>query len=290
MRLPVIYSDLDGTLLDHHTYDPSPALPTLAALRQRRIPVIPCTSKTREELRPISLELKLDGPLIVENGAAVWVPEDWGLDKPKDATEEGKYWCHVFGISRADIRQRLAFLDAEWSNQYRSLCDLSVNQVVSLTGLDKTAASLAKERLHCEALVWLGTSTDRELFAKQVESMDMRCIQGGRFIHVLASGGKSEAFTWLHKKIISELQVDAVSIAVGDAKNDADMLEVADFALLVRSPVHEPPELQRQNGLVISDHIGPVGWADGIRTLIEKIEKETTGGRFLSKWHDHNAA
>ena len=47
MSSAVIYTDLDGTLLDHHTYSFDAARSTIAALSERGIPVIPCTSKTR---------------------------------------------------------------------------------------------------------------------------------------------------------------------------------------------------------------------------------------------------
>jgi mannosyl-3-phosphoglycerate phosphatase len=58
----VIYTDLDGTLLDHHTYSAEAASATLSKLRELGIPVIPCTSKTVAETRPIAAQLRLDGP------------------------------------------------------------------------------------------------------------------------------------------------------------------------------------------------------------------------------------
>ena len=289
MSSPVIYTDLDGTLMDHYSYDSDLAMPTLNSLLKRGIPVIPCTSKTREELRPICSTLGLGGPFIVENGSAVWVPSDWGLNSPKSAVHVDGYWYHVLGLPRAMVRRRLAFLDAEWGNRYQSLSDLTIKQVASITGLDKTAAALAKDRLFCETLVWLGTSADREAFAQQVQSLEMRCVAGGRFVHVLASGGKAEAMHWLHEKIKSELLMDAVSVAAGDACNDIEMMEAADFALVVRSPVHDPPRPKRSEGLVISDAVGPAGWAEGIEALIERIEEENGIGRLLSERDDHNA-
>ena len=45
-----VVTDLDGTLLDHH-YDWSAAKATLTWLKQIGISVIPCTSKTAEEVR-----------------------------------------------------------------------------------------------------------------------------------------------------------------------------------------------------------------------------------------------
>ncbi len=46
----IVFSDLDGTLLDHHTYSFQEATEALDALRKRAIPLILCTSKTRSEL------------------------------------------------------------------------------------------------------------------------------------------------------------------------------------------------------------------------------------------------
>ncbi|MDG1215948.1 MAG: HAD-IIB family hydrolase [Luminiphilus sp.] len=288
----VIYTDLDGTLLDHHTYSAEAATATLSKLRGLGIPVIPCTSKTVAETRPIAAQLRLDGPMIVENGAAVWIPKNWNLSRTEPSISEGEMWCHGFGIPRSVIRRQLAILSVEWGNRYQSLCDLSDKQVMSITGLDADSARLAKERQFCETLVWLGTPADRVAFAQQVRELDMRCVQGARFVHVLSSGGKAEAVSWLHRKISTERPgfEDALSISAGDAENDIDMLQLTDLALLVRSPVYEAPALNRAGGLIISDQFGPAGWSEGIETLLNRVKELRVSGRFLSKRHDHNAA
>jgi predicted mannosyl-3-phosphoglycerate phosphatase (HAD superfamily) len=190
------------------------------------------------------------------------------------------------------IRRQLAILNIEWGNRYQSLCDLSDKQVAAVTGLDLESAARAKQRQHSETLVWLGTPADRNAFAAQVEALDMRCVEGGRFVHVLASGGKAEAVSWLHHKMRRERPdlERARSLSAGDAENDVEMLEVTDFALLVRSPVNEPPTVRRRGGLVISDIAGPAGWAEGMEALIERVEEEEDRDRLLSKRHDHNAA
>ena len=77
-----IYTDLDGTLLDHHTYAFDEALETIKALKDRGIPIIPCTSKTRAEMVGLMQAMGIDGPMIIENGAAIWVPQGWGLERP----------------------------------------------------------------------------------------------------------------------------------------------------------------------------------------------------------------
>ena len=45
--MKVIFSDLDGTLLDSQTYSFQAAEPALLALRKQGTPLVLCTSKTR---------------------------------------------------------------------------------------------------------------------------------------------------------------------------------------------------------------------------------------------------
>ena len=145
MSTAVIYTDLDGTLLDHHTYSFEAASPALAMLRKNGTPVIPCTSKTLAETTHLMRALELDGPMIVENGAAIWVPQDWGLGRPENASEDAGAWCHSFGPPRSLIRRQLAALSIEWHNRYQPLSDLSDRQVAALTGLDLASAAHAKQ-------------------------------------------------------------------------------------------------------------------------------------------------
>lgn len=43
----ILFSDLDGTLLDHDTYDWSPAQPALKQLAALEVPLVLTSSKTR---------------------------------------------------------------------------------------------------------------------------------------------------------------------------------------------------------------------------------------------------
>ena len=60
----MVFSDLDGTLLDHDSYSFEAAKPALAALVERAIPVVPSTSKTLVELEKLSVEIGLSGAAI----------------------------------------------------------------------------------------------------------------------------------------------------------------------------------------------------------------------------------
>src|SRR2546423_300740 len=70
----VVFTDLDGTLLDAETYRYDAARQGLDRLREHAIPLIICTSKTRAEVEPLRNELGNTDPFIVENGGALYVP------------------------------------------------------------------------------------------------------------------------------------------------------------------------------------------------------------------------
>ena len=63
----VVFTDLDGSFLDHSTYDYTPALPAVTRLAALGIPIIPVTSKTLAEIEALDLPFG-DGPKVAENG------------------------------------------------------------------------------------------------------------------------------------------------------------------------------------------------------------------------------
>jgi mannosyl-3-phosphoglycerate phosphatase len=46
----IIYTDLDGTFLDHRTYSCAESLPALRAATAQGTPIVFCSSKTRAEV------------------------------------------------------------------------------------------------------------------------------------------------------------------------------------------------------------------------------------------------
>lgn len=84
----LIFTDLDGTLLDHHDYSFNAASRALALVQERKIPLVIATSKTFSEVKKIQYDLGILAPCIVENGAGIYIPsscvlakEDWHRDE-----------------------------------------------------------------------------------------------------------------------------------------------------------------------------------------------------------------
>jgi predicted mannosyl-3-phosphoglycerate phosphatase (HAD superfamily) len=96
-------------------------------------------------------------------------------------------------------------------------------------------------------------------------------LQGGRFMHVSGDCDKGRALRWLNAQYARQSGTTPVSIAIGDSQNDIAMLEAADFAIIIRSPSHEPPPLSRSEGVLVTEGYGPVGWDEGVRKLLDMI-------------------
>ena len=79
MRL--ILTDLDGTLIDHHTYSADAARPALTMARGQGVPIVLCSSKTLAEMRVLASRLELSpAPLIVVTETAPKTDRAAGVD------------------------------------------------------------------------------------------------------------------------------------------------------------------------------------------------------------------
>ena len=74
MRHYVVFTDLDGTLLDHDTYGWEEARPALERCKRLFIPIVLVSSKTRAEMDHLRVKLSISSPFISENGGGIFFP------------------------------------------------------------------------------------------------------------------------------------------------------------------------------------------------------------------------
>lgn len=272
MNQLLVFTDLDGTLLDHHSYAFAPALPMLERLKSRAVPVIPCTSKTRSELLPLRRQLGLDSPFIVENGAAVFIPESCARGADAELSREDGFRAQRLVPPREHWLPLLGELRAELDGCFRGFAELSVDDIVALTGLSPATAKAAAAREFGEAIHWCGNDAQLAHFTARVSAAGGRVHRGGRFLHVVGPSDKGVALRWLCRFWAGRDGAQIISIAAGDGQNDVAMLDVADYALVVRSPAHPPPELTRRSGVWVSAQEGPAGWCEGIGAILDSLD------------------
>ena len=263
--LLLVFSDMDGSLLDHNDYNYRDALPQLRALEQLAIPVIPATSKTRVEVEQLRDQLGNQHPFIVENGAAVFIPRGYFAAQPAATVQRGSYWVYEAGTRRqhwlAVLEELLALFPDEFDYFFRA----GDAGIAAMTGLPRAGAAQANQREYSEPVQWLGSAARREEFIAALREQGGSVLQGGRFLTLSGDCDKGRALAWLRDVYQQERGATIChDLAIGDSANDCAMLEAAETALLVRSPVHDFPTLARSDGVIYSTGYGPAGWAEGV--------------------------
>lgn len=272
----LIFTDLDGTLLDHTTYSTQAAHPMLTALKQKDIPVIATTSKTSYEVSELYKTLNLHTPFIIENGAAVYIPKGYFNTMPEGTITKGNYWVKTFADDRQKYLDKLHLIAEKYANCYKNFSTLSAEQLAELTGLSVSAAKLANLRQYSEPMQWLSNEQTKEEFIKDLNNLGITVLHGGRFIHLSGNCDKGKAMSWLSHIYKTQLKLPSVTtIALGDSGNDIAMLEAADIAVLIKSPVHSYPKLNNDtsNFIYQTKGLGPVGWYESLSFILNIFPK-----------------
>lgn len=266
----IVFTDMDGTLLDHDTYSWQPAKEILAQLESHGIPVIFNTSKTRAELEFWKKETNNRHPFIVENGSAIFVPKNY-LDQSNHSNDD--YCITKLGVDRSTILSWLSQDCTDYSDEYVNFATLNVEQLIDLTDLPKQQAELALQRDFSEAIQWTGSAERKQTFILQAKNAGYKVLIGGRFLHILGQTDKGTASQALFDQLRNDLLANSteesseiMSVACGDSDNDIDMLEWASVAVLVRSKHRAFPVVNNKN-IRKTSSFGPKGLAEELKSI-----------------------
>jgi mannosyl-3-phosphoglycerate phosphatase len=248
-----VFTDLDGTLLDHDTYDWAPARPALAALQAAGVPVIPVSSKTLAELRPWCGRLGIDGPMVAENGAVLAYPGE----EPQTAAP-----------GYAAIRQLLVDLRGRHHWRFAGFGDMSGAEVSAATGLPPAEAARALRRQATEPVLWQDSEANLHQFEAQLAARGLRTLRGGRFLHVLGDTDKGRALC----AVAARLDPTATTVALGDSPNDRAMLLAAAVPVVVRRKHDGHLRLAERPDARYTTEPGPAGWNRAVLDLLAHNE------------------
>lgn len=275
----IIFTDMDGSLLDHKTYSHMEANDLLTWLRNKQIPVIPCTSKTQAEMEILRQDLNNDHPFIVENGAAVCIPKKYfsasaGLFDEDDIDDVGDFYIQRFTQVRAHWQAILEQVPMHLNDAFITFEQAGVEGVMQMTGLALEEARLASQREYGEPLKWLRGDREFSQFEEYIHSRQGTLLKGGRFVHLSGDCNKGAALVWLLQKYQQKNHnQQIVCIALGDSQNDVAMLSVADYAVVIRSPEHDFPVIdsKAEQQIYYTDNEGPKGWQEGVSHVLAEL-------------------
>jgi mannosyl-3-phosphoglycerate phosphatase len=269
----VVFTDLDGSLLDAVTYSFDKARLALDELRSRNIPLILTSSKTRGEIEVIRHRLGFYHPFISENGGALFVPREYFRISLEEVLPHGSYHRLELGTPYSLLRTVLKEIACATECRLRGFGDMPIEEIVSRTGLPSSLARLAMQREYDEPFVVEGSPASFERFVRECERREIQCTRGGRFFHLGRGTDKGKAcrhlIEWYRREYGGD-QSTVLTIGIGDSANDLSMLEVVDRPILVQQPDGSyDPNVTLPN-LTYSQGSGPAGWNQAVLAFLHR--------------------
>lgn len=282
----VIFSDLDGTLLDYDGYQFAPAGGGLFHVRRRRAPLVFVSSKTFQEQKAYQHEMEIGGPMVVESGSAVVIPEGYFSEEMVRAAvgEEagevdlrfmGDRIVVVLGRPAAEVHRALAEVREETGLEVRGFSDMSLAELQERTGLPESMAQRAQNREYSET-IWLEADDEGwERLRAALRSRGLAFHGGGPLATVLDSRTDKGRGVRLVRELFRRASgEEPETVAVGDGPSDVPMLETVDRAFLVERKGGGWIDAEIE-GVERIEGVGPRGWERAMRKILDEPVKQS---------------
>jgi mannosyl-3-phosphoglycerate phosphatase len=296
-----VFTDIDGTLVDINTAEYGKETDKLIRLiKERNIPLILTSAKTRLEQNKIREDLGLSDPFIVENGGAIVIPKGYFPDYalrdiryPFRDTQETKNEARdvnheivvELGKPADYIRAKLSDIRKKYGINFRGVADISVEKLSNLALISRDQAKRMAQRNYGETILQI-QSEDIARFIKYVQEDGMKVIHGGRFFDVTVGTDKGIAVGILKKLFKDKFNNNVTFFGIGDSTNDIPMLNLMDIPILVqrqdstwvdvgeikmKNAVDSSRSSISSNKLIKVEGIGPNGWENAIHKIILEL-------------------
>jgi mannosyl-3-phosphoglycerate phosphatase len=267
----LVFTDLDGTLLDHASYSCEDAKAGLEQIRRQQIPLIFTTSKTRLEIERLQETIQIREPFIAENGAAIFFPDGYRNFKVDAGFRSPPYTViQIGGVAYSEIRRFIYSVKKRFN--LKGFGDLSAEEIELLTGLSPEQAELAKQREFTEPFL-VADDTIIDEIARMAAPRGYKITSGGRFFHLIGRRqDKGRAVRQCMHIFFKNTDGGLVTIGLGDSANDIAMLKSVDIPILL--PHHDGTyeDIDLFN-LIKADHPGSKGWNDAILDALNSLEE-----------------
>ncbi len=268
----IIFTDLDGTLLGQETYSFEPAQPALRVIREKDIPLVLSSSKTRAEIELYRRKLENGHQFISENGGAVFIPKDYfSFQFPYDR-ETDWFFVLELGTFYPRIIEVLEWIKKETGILIKGFSDLTEKEISSICRLDSKEAELAKEREYDEPFIIEGSEKEVDLVKEKIKQRGLNYVWGGRFHHILGKNDKGKAVEIL-KELYENQFFSIFTIGIGDSLNDLPMLRAVDHPIFLKEKRILSIKIpQKIKNLIIMDGTGPHVWNEAILQVVNNLK------------------
>jgi mannosyl-3-phosphoglycerate phosphatase len=158
MSSRVVFSDIDGTLIDIFTGQFNTTVKFVDQLREYGIPLVLCSSKTEAEQIELRRMANVSDPFIVENGGAVFIPLGYfenmsNYESKYSVIETDNFQIIELGKPASQIKSALQKIRASSEFKFKSLSDLSVDEISIVTEMPADAVCRMIQRKYGESIV-----------------------------------------------------------------------------------------------------------------------------------------
>ena len=266
----LIASDLDGCFIDEKTHSRAGSEEALEALRKEGVALVLCSSKTRAEMEPLTVELGFRCPFIVENGGALVIPDGALPGRIPGARRDGNAEVLVFGVTREVLVRELRGIAARTGAELRGFSDLTPRELQRLTDLKPDDAGRALDREYDEPfLLSPGSRARVRELSEAAQRRGLRVSRGGRFLHLTGLADKGFALGRL-LGLYAFYAITPQTVGIGDCENDVGLLETVERPILIPRPggIVDPALRDRFPEAEVASDPGPRGWNKAVLKVL----------------------
>lgn len=272
----LIFSALEGALLDSRTDSFAGAEEALSELDRRKIAYVLLTSRTREEIEPIRKKLGHTHPFVTENGGGIFFPDGYFSLKIPGVVRTARYLSIAQGRPYAEVCEALDDLAEETAVGVAGFHHMSLREIADNTGLKPRLAELARAREFDEPFYF--TSNDEKAISRFVQTARERgydARRGETFWHLSSRCDPARAVRTLAELFRKATHIKLALIGIGAGELDLPWLRVTDHAILLPEPrpaggeaTQQDPMPARAKSIVMGTAPGAVGWNRAILDII----------------------
>lgn len=272
----LIFSALEGALVDPRTDSFAGAEEALSELERRKIAFVLLTSRTREEIDPIRRKMGHNHPFVTENGGGIFFPDGYFSLRIPGAVRTARYLSVAQGRPYAEVCEALDEIAEECAVGVAGFHHMSLREIADNTGLRPRNAELARAREFDEPFYF--TSADDKAIARFVETARARGFdtrRGPTFWHLSSKCDTARAVRTLAQLFREATHIRLRLVGIGGGEQDLPWLRAVDHAVLLpdsreaaKPSEHSKENPSRTKTIAMGDAPGPVGWNKAILNII----------------------
>ena len=267
----LIFSALDGALVDPRTGSSADVEEALAELDRRKIPLILLTRRTRAEIEPLRRKLGHNHPFITENGGGIFFPDGYLNVRIPGAVRNGRYLCIAQGRPYAEVCASLDDIAEECGVGVAGFHHMGPREIADNTGLRPRDAELVRSREFDEPFFF--TSADEPAIARFVEAAQQHgynARRGETFWHFSSGCDPARAARTLTQLFREATRTKLRAVGIGSDAEDVIWLQAMDQAIMLPGgrANSEVSKANQTKNIIPGTAPRTAGWSEAVLDII----------------------